>query len=100
MDHQSYFETNHILPLLPCVKTRPHLISPTSYLRPSEKAVKGVIVKTYPVDVADRDALADALNKVRGDLGQPECIFYNAARVTQTKALDCSLDEMEYDFKM
>lgn len=65
-----------------------------------EKAVKGVVVKTYAVDVADRDALAGAMDEVRGDLGQPECIFYNAARVTQSKALDCSLDEVEYDFKV
>lgn len=65
-----------------------------------EKAVKGVVVKTYVVDVADRDALTGAMDKVRGDLGQPECIFYNAARVTQTEALGCPLDEIEYDFKV
>ncbi|KAH8778470.1 hypothetical protein F5883DRAFT_600571 [Diaporthe sp. PMI_573] len=45
------------------------------------RVVKGVVVRAYAVDIADHNALADAMDMVRRDLGQPECIFYNAARI-------------------
>lgn len=59
-----------------------------------------VTVKTYPLDVVDSDALTKSLADVEADLGKPECIFYNAARVQPSELLAHDVKDVEYDFKV
>lgn len=59
-----------------------------------------VTVKTYVVDVSDGDALVSAMDKIDADLGQPEVIFYNAARVVFSNFFEHPVKEIEYDFKV
>ncbi|KKY32255.1 putative short-chain alcohol [Diaporthe ampelina] len=66
-----------------------------------EEAVgSGVRVKTYAVDVVDSSALLKALDDVEAQLGKPECIFYNAARVLPSELLTHDVKDVEYDFKI
>ena len=66
-----------------------------------EEAVgSGVRVKTYAVDVVDSSALLEALDDVEAQLGKPECIFYNAARVLPSELLTHDVKDVEYDFKV
>jgi len=57
-------------------------------------------VKTYAVDVADKEALLEALADAQRVFGKPECVYYNAARVVPSKLLSHDVDEIEYDFKV
>ncbi|KAK6072651.1 short-chain dehydrogenase reductase sdr [Seiridium cupressi] len=57
-------------------------------------------VKTYALDVTDKDALLKALDDVDATLGKPECVFYNAARVLPSQLLTHDVEEIEYDFKI
>jgi short-subunit dehydrogenase len=59
-----------------------------------------VTIKTYVVDVSDGDALVNVMDKIDTDLGQPETIFYNAARVVYSKFFEHPVKEIEYDFKV
>ncbi|KAH6873829.1 hypothetical protein B0T10DRAFT_234472 [Thelonectria olida] len=66
-----------------------------------EAAVKHpVTIKTYVVDVSDGDALVNVMDKIDNDLGQPETIFYNAARVVYSKFFEHTVKEIDYDFKI
>ena len=67
-----------------------------------EDAVRGAnaIVKTYSVDIADLPELTKTLDKIGDELGPPEVVFFNAARVKLSKLLDVDEDEMIYDFKV
>lgn len=66
-----------------------------------EAAVRHPItVKTYVVDVSDGDALVSAMDKIDADLGQPEVIFYNAARVLFSNFFEHPVKEIEHDFKV
>lgn len=66
-----------------------------------EEAVNsGVNVKTYAVDVVDTDAFLKALDDIETQLGKPECIFYNAARVLPSALLTHDIKDVEYDFKV
>lgn len=65
-----------------------------------EEAVAGVKVKTYAVDVVDSEALLKALDDIEAQLGKPECIFYNAARVRPSELLTHDVKDIEYDFKV
>ncbi|KIW92588.1 uncharacterized protein Z519_06435 [Cladophialophora bantiana CBS 173.52] len=58
-----------------------------------------VRVKAYPVDVGDHNALALALAQVRADLGPPEVVYFNAARVAPSKIGGTSPDLVLEDFK-
>ncbi|KAK7756777.1 hypothetical protein SLS62_001220 [Diatrype stigma] len=60
----------------------------------------GVKVTTYALDVVDSDALVKALDNVEAELGKPECIFYNAARVLPSELLVHDVKDLEYDFKI
>ncbi len=60
-----------------------------------ESVVSNVTVKTYVVDVSDGDALVAAMDKVDAELGQPELIFYNAARVVPSKFFEHPISEIE-----
>lgn len=59
-----------------------------------------VKVKTYALDVVDSDALIKALEDAEAELGKPECIFYNAARVLPSELLTHDVKDLEYDFKV
>ncbi|KAH7020757.1 uncharacterized protein B0I36DRAFT_25348 [Microdochium trichocladiopsis] len=61
---------------------------------------KKVQVRTYPVDVTDSASLSKALDLAEQDLGKPDCVFYNAARVLPSKLLEHDVGEIEYDFKI
>lgn len=66
-----------------------------------EEAVgAGVNVKMYAVDVVDSEALLKALDDIEAQLGKPECIFYNAARVLPSELLTHDVKDVEYDFKV
>lgn len=59
-----------------------------------------VNVKTYALDVVDSEVFLKALQDVETDLGKPECIFYNAARVLPSQLLSHDVKDIEYDFKI
>lgn len=67
-----------------------------------ENAVGGanVTVKTYSVDIADLPELTKTLNKIGDELGPPEVVFFNAARVKLSTLLEVDEEEMIYDFKV
>lgn len=65
-----------------------------------EEAVAGVNVKTYAVDVVDSEALLKVLDDIDAQLGKPECIFYNAARVRPSELLTHDVRDIDYDFKV
>lgn len=67
-----------------------------------EEAIRGanVVVKTYSVDITDSEKLKTTLEQVEIDLGPPEVVFFNAARVLPSTLLETSDDEMVYDFKV
>lgn len=65
-----------------------------------ESVGQQVNIKTYVVDVVDTEALLGALADVEALFGQPECIFYNAARVLPSQLLEHDVAEIEYDFKV
>lgn len=74
-------------------------------LKTEKKALEDAVgqhlkVKTYAVDVANHDALLEALHSVEADLGKPDCVFYNAARVLPSKLLSHDVKEIELDFKV
>lgn len=74
-------------------------------LKLEQKAVEeavgaGVNVKTYAVDVVDSEAFIKALDDIEAQLGKPECIFYNAARVLPSELLTHDIKDVEYDFKV
>ncbi|EXJ69992.1 uncharacterized protein A1O5_07065 [Cladophialophora psammophila CBS 110553] len=58
-----------------------------------------VRVKAYPVDVGDHNGLALALAQVHADLGPPEVVYFNAARVAPSKIGGTSPDLVLEDFK-
>lgn len=59
-----------------------------------------VTIKTYSVDIANLPELTKTLDKIGDELGSPEVIFFNAARVKLSKLLEVDEDEMIYDFKV
>ena len=59
-----------------------------------------VSVKTYPADVTDHTALAAALEKAVSDLGAPEVVVYNAARIKRGTIGQYSPDDILEDFKI
>lgn len=65
-----------------------------------EEAAPNVVVKTYALDISDPDALLKALNDSEADLGKPETVFFNAARVVPSQLLAHKTEDMEYDFKV
>lgn len=77
----------------------------SAQLETEKKAVQDALgpegkVRTYAVDVVDAAALARALDDADAELGRPECVFYNAARVLPSELLTHSVEEIEYDFKV
>ncbi|KAK6375791.1 hypothetical protein LTS17_007613 [Exophiala oligosperma] len=63
------------------------------------KAGPDVNVKAYSVDISDHAALSKTLNEVVVDLGPPEVVFFNAARVAPTKIGETAPEYLLEDFK-
>ena len=59
-----------------------------------------VKVQAYPVDLGDHNALSKTLARVEADLGPPEVVYYNAARIAPSKIGVSSPDFMLEDFKV
>jgi NAD(P)-dependent dehydrogenase (short-subunit alcohol dehydrogenase family) len=60
----------------------------------------GLQVKIYTVDVGNVLALEKTLNEVTHDLGPPEVVVYNAARLRQSKFGDVPAKELTEDFQV
>ncbi|KAG5984210.1 hypothetical protein E4U55_005750 [Claviceps digitariae] len=65
-----------------------------------KQARTDVDVRTYAVDVTDSEALRRALGDITNDLGPPEVVFFNAARVRPSTLLEVDDEELLYDFKI
>jgi NAD(P)-dependent dehydrogenase (short-subunit alcohol dehydrogenase family) len=65
-----------------------------------QKGNPNVKVRAYPVDLGDHNALAAALGKIEVDLGPPEVVYYNAARVAPSKMGQTGPDFLLEDFKV
>ena len=63
-------------------------------------AASSASVKTYSADVTDHTALAAALAKAVSDLGPPEVVVYNAARVNYGAIGQYSHEDILEDFKI
>lgn len=57
-------------------------------------------VKTFAVDIVNRDAFLKVLDDAEAELGKPECIYFNAARVQPSQLLSHELKDIEYDLKV
>ncbi|KIW18222.1 hypothetical protein PV08_02510 [Exophiala spinifera] len=64
-----------------------------------QQAGLGVHVKAYSVDISDHVALSKTLDEVVTELGPPEVVFFNAARVRPAKLEDATPDYLLEDFK-
>jgi NAD(P)-dependent dehydrogenase (short-subunit alcohol dehydrogenase family) len=76
------------------VEARAAIISTASRVRPD------LDVRTYAVDISDAQALEKVLRETEKDLGPPECVYFNAARVAPGSFFDTTVEEMESDFKV
>ncbi|KAG6005382.1 hypothetical protein E4U43_000595 [Claviceps pusilla] len=65
-----------------------------------KKARADATVKTYAVDVTDSAALRRVLADIKDDLGPPEAVFFNAARVRPSTLLEVEDEELLYDYKI
>ena len=63
-------------------------------------AVPSADVRTYAADVTDCTDLTTALEKAVSDLGPPEVVIYNAARINYGMFGQYSTDDMMTDFKI
>jgi NAD(P)-dependent dehydrogenase (short-subunit alcohol dehydrogenase family) len=50
----------------------------------SDSSSSSAKVHTYAVDVGDHNALKQTLDQVKEDLGNPEVVLFNAAKVAQS----------------
>jgi len=57
-------------------------------------------VVAYLVDISDHVALSRRLEQVEADLGPPEVVYFNAARVQPTKIGETSPEYILQDFKV
>jgi short-subunit dehydrogenase len=74
-------------------------------LKEEQKAVQDaagtqVTVKTYATDISDIPALQTTLNAIEADLGAPEVILFNAARVVYQQILEHPVEEIDLDWKV
>ena len=44
--------------------------------------------------------MKQVLQQTEKDLGPPECVYFNAARVAPSKLLETSVEDMETDFRV
>lgn len=65
-----------------------------------QKASPSVKVQAFTVDLGDHVALKNTLEKVETELGIPEVVYYNAARVQPSRIGDVSPEYILEDFKV
>jgi len=65
-----------------------------------KKASSSARVETYAVDLAEIDELKKTLKQVETDLGKPEVVLFNAARVGPSKIGEESVESVLQDFKV
>lgn len=65
-----------------------------------KKASSSVRVETYAVDLANTEALQSTLKKVESELGKPEVVLFNAARVAPSKIGEEAPENVVQDFKV
>ena len=63
-------------------------------------AAPSAVVKTYPADVTDEVSLKSALEKAVIEVGAPEVVLYNAARITPSELGQYSTEDIVMDFKI
>lgn len=59
-----------------------------------------VHVGTYAIDITNSVQLLDVLDQVARELGPPDAVFFNAARVKSSTLLEADDEEILYDFKV
>ncbi|KZZ98695.1 short-chain alcohol dehydrogenase [Moelleriella libera RCEF 2490] len=59
-----------------------------------------VHVGTYAIDITNSVQLLDVLDQVACELGPPDAVFFNAARVKSSTLLEADDEEILYDFKV
>ena len=65
-----------------------------------KSAASSATVKTYTADVTDSPSLTAALNSAVADLGAPEIVIYNAARIKYGSIGEYSTEDIITDFKI
>lgn len=68
-----------------------------NFVRSPASSVK---VLTYTADVTSQSELTNALNRAITDLGPPEVVLYNAARINHSRFGTYPPEEIVYDFKV
>lgn len=71
-----------------------------SYVSSGRNVSKDLKVKTYSADVSDPEALQKTLKQVETDLGPPEVVLFNAARVEPSPLLETGYERVLEDFKV
>jgi len=66
----------------------------------SKGSASKAIVKTYVADVSDVKSLEQVLLQVIKDLGKPEVVVYNAARLGRGKLFEASEESVDSDFRV
>lgn len=66
----------------------------------SKAATQGVKVKTFSCSTGDHVALKKTLEQIHSELGDPEVVFVNAARVGFSEFGKFTPDELVDDFKV
>lgn len=64
------------------------------------KTAPDVTVQAFAVDVGDHVALKNTLEKVETEMGVPEVVYYNAARVAPSKIGETTPEYILDDFKV
>lgn len=59
-----------------------------------------VKVQTYPVDVGNHADLKKVLGQIKTDLGSPEVVLFNAARVAPSNFGEISVERLSEDFQV
>lgn len=65
-----------------------------------QKSSPNVKVQAFTVDVGDHVALKNTLQKVETEMGIPEVVYFNAARVQPSRIGDTSPEYILEDFKV
>lgn len=92
-----HFAANSFTNIALFVRTADKLSRDASFVTSSAPAAT---VRTYPADVADNAALEAALKKAVSDVGAPEVVVYNAARINLARFGEYSAEDVVEDFKL
>lgn len=65
-----------------------------------QTASNDIVVRTYVADTSNPDTLQKALKSINDDLGPPEVVLFNAARIAPTTIGETTPDVVLEDFKV